>query len=151
MCQVVFACPGLPTSRRPEVYVAACPVQCSPAPWCQQSGGEATPNSSCLQGLAAAFFHVDQRDDGKAYKEEHQQADNGQPRAAGKHHNQPEEERSQKTGGLSGEVEELADLLEITYAVANAMGTSEDQLNNIRRQKLDKRGGFNKKIILERS
>ena len=51
----------------------------------------------------------------------------------------------------SGEVEELADLLEITYAVANAMGTSEDQLNNIRRQKLDKRGGFNKKIILERS
>ena len=51
----------------------------------------------------------------------------------------------------SNKVEELADLLEITYAVASALGTSEGELNKIRQEKLTKRGGFNKKIILERS
>ena len=44
-----------------------------------------------------------------------------------------------------------ADLLEITYAVAKALGTPEDELNKIRQEKLTKRGGFGKKIILERS
>ena len=51
----------------------------------------------------------------------------------------------------SGQVEELADLLEITYAVARALGTTEDELNKIRQEKLIKKGGFSKKIILERS
>lgn len=51
----------------------------------------------------------------------------------------------------SDQVEELADLLEITYAVAEALGTTEDELNRIRQEKLTKRGGFSKKIILERS
>lgn len=47
--------------------------------------------------------------------------------------------------------EELADLLEITYATAGALGVSEKELNHIRQEKRDKRGGFEKKIILERS
>ncbi len=47
--------------------------------------------------------------------------------------------------------EELADLLEITYATAGALGVSEDELNKIREEKLAKRGGFTKKIILDRS
>lgn len=51
----------------------------------------------------------------------------------------------------SEQVEELADLLEITYAVAYALGTTEDELNKIRKVKLDKKGGFKKRIILERS
>ncbi len=51
----------------------------------------------------------------------------------------------------SNDPEELADLLEITYATAMAVGVSEDELNNIRAQKLEKRGGFEKRIILERS
>ena len=51
----------------------------------------------------------------------------------------------------SGEAEELADLLEITYATASALGVSEKELDRIRQEKRDKRGGFAKKIILERS
>lgn len=51
----------------------------------------------------------------------------------------------------SGEVDELADLLEITYATAAALGVSEAELDKIRQEKRDKRGGFKKKIILERS
>ncbi len=51
----------------------------------------------------------------------------------------------------SGDPEELADLLEITYATATALGVSEEELNRVRQVKRDKRGGFDKKIILERS
>ncbi|MEX1051777.1 MAG: nucleoside triphosphate pyrophosphohydrolase [Patescibacteria group bacterium] len=47
--------------------------------------------------------------------------------------------------------EELADLLEITYATAAGLGVSEEKLNDIRQEKRNKRGGFTKKIILERS
>lgn len=47
--------------------------------------------------------------------------------------------------------EELADLLEITYATAVTLGVSEEKLNDIRQQKRGERGGFEKRIILERS
>jgi predicted house-cleaning noncanonical NTP pyrophosphatase (MazG superfamily) len=51
----------------------------------------------------------------------------------------------------SNDPEELADLLEITYAVAGALGVTEEGLDKIRQEKRDKRGSFTKKIILERS
>lgn len=51
----------------------------------------------------------------------------------------------------SGNPEELADLLEVTYAIAAALGVSEEELSKIRQEKRDKRGGFDKKIILNRS
>lgn len=47
--------------------------------------------------------------------------------------------------------EELADILEVVYAVAAAHGVSEEDLNIVRQSKKEQRGGFEKKIILERS
>ena len=51
----------------------------------------------------------------------------------------------------SGEAEELADLLEVIYAIASSLGVPAEELNIIRQEKLDKRGGFDKKVILDRS
>lgn len=51
----------------------------------------------------------------------------------------------------SNDPDELADLLEITYAVAGAMGLSEADLNQRRQLKHQERGGFDKKIILEKA
>lgn len=48
----------------------------------------------------------------------------------------------------SGSVEELADLLEVIYAIANAKGYPSHKLNNIRQEKAAERGRFNKKIML---
>lgn len=45
-------------------------------------------------------------------------------------------------------VEELADLLEVIYAVAKARGVSRDELEKIRLEKVQRRGGFEKKILL---
>ena len=49
----------------------------------------------------------------------------------------------------SGDHEELADILEVVYALATATGCAEDALNTIRREKAQKRGGFSKRILLE--
>lgn len=49
----------------------------------------------------------------------------------------------------SGEHEELADILEVVYALAAATGCPEDSLNAIRREKAQKRGSFTQKILLE--
>ena len=49
----------------------------------------------------------------------------------------------------SKSMEELADLLEVVRAVARARGSSPEELEEIRRQKAEKRGGFEKKILLE--
>ena len=49
----------------------------------------------------------------------------------------------------SKSMEELADLLEVVRAVALARGSSPDELEEIRRQKAEKRGGFERKILLE--
>ena len=46
-------------------------------------------------------------------------------------------------------IEELADLLEVIYACANARGYAKDELESIRAEKAAKRGGFEKKILLK--
>lgn len=45
--------------------------------------------------------------------------------------------------------EELADILEVIYAIAAAQGLSIDELEQLRREKADKRGGFAHKILLK--
>lgn len=49
----------------------------------------------------------------------------------------------------SGDHEELADILEVVYALAASTGCTEDALNTIRQEKAQKRGGFSKRILLE--
>ena len=49
----------------------------------------------------------------------------------------------------SGDPEELADLLEVICGLAGARGCSWEQLLLLREQKRQKRGGFEKRILLE--
>ena len=46
-------------------------------------------------------------------------------------------------------IDELADLLEVIYAATKASGYSIEDLERIRKEKDDKRGAFDKKILLE--
>ena len=46
-------------------------------------------------------------------------------------------------------IEELADLLEVIYAVAVARGYSVEDLERIRVEKAEKRGAFEKRLILQ--
>ena len=46
-------------------------------------------------------------------------------------------------------IEELADLLEVLYAVAKARGYSIEELDHVRVEKQKARGGFDKKILLK--
>ena len=46
-------------------------------------------------------------------------------------------------------IEELADMLEVIYAIAEERGMSVSELEAVRRKKAEQRGGFNKKIYLE--
>lgn len=46
-------------------------------------------------------------------------------------------------------LEELADLLEILYAAVRARGYSIEDLETLRREKAEKRGGFDQRILLE--
>ena len=48
----------------------------------------------------------------------------------------------------SKSMEELADLLEVIRAVAAARGSSIEEVEAIRRDKAEKRGGFEKRILL---
>ena len=48
----------------------------------------------------------------------------------------------------SKSMEELADLLEVIRAVATARGSSIEEVEQIRREKAEKRGGFEKKLLL---
>jgi len=50
----------------------------------------------------------------------------------------------------SNTVEELADILEVVYALASAKGSNKIGLEALRREKAAKRGGFVKKNFLER-
>ena len=50
----------------------------------------------------------------------------------------------------SGEVEELADVCEVLYAILNLKNVSLDEFHKIRLEKSEKRGAFNDKIFLER-
>lgn len=45
--------------------------------------------------------------------------------------------------------EELADLLEVIYAVAKARGISMEDLQRVREEKRERRGGFEEKIFLK--
>ncbi len=47
-------------------------------------------------------------------------------------------------------IEELADLLEVIYAAANARGYTLNELEAIRATKANERGGFKKKILLKK-
>ena len=49
----------------------------------------------------------------------------------------------------SKSMEELADLLEVIHFVALARGSSIEEIEKIRIQKAEKRGGFEKRILLE--
>ena len=46
-------------------------------------------------------------------------------------------------------IEELADLLEVIYAVVAARGYSVEELERIRLEKAEKRGAFEKKLLLK--
>lgn len=48
----------------------------------------------------------------------------------------------------SGEVEELADIAEILYAIAKYKGVNAEEFESIRINKAEKRGGFEKKLFL---
>ncbi len=47
-------------------------------------------------------------------------------------------------------IEELADLLEVLYAATKARGYSVEELEKVRAEKAEKRGGFDKKILLKK-
>lgn len=47
-------------------------------------------------------------------------------------------------------LEELADMLEVMYAIAEARGYSIAELESVRAEKAEKRGGFKDRIFLER-
>lgn len=49
----------------------------------------------------------------------------------------------------SKSMEELADLMEVIRAAAKARGSSIEEVEKICREKAEKRGGFEKKILLE--
>ena len=49
----------------------------------------------------------------------------------------------------SNSIEELADILEAVYATANALNCSIEQLEHLRKAKVDSRGAFEKRILLE--
>ena len=46
-------------------------------------------------------------------------------------------------------IEELADLLEVVYAADAARGYTREQLEAVRAQKAEERGGFGKKLLLK--
>lgn len=45
-------------------------------------------------------------------------------------------------------IEELADIMEVVFALANVHGATEQDLMNVRNQKREDRGGFDKRIFL---
>ena len=45
-------------------------------------------------------------------------------------------------------IEELADLMEVVYAATVANGYSIEELEQVRKKKVEKRGAFDKKILL---
>ena len=46
-------------------------------------------------------------------------------------------------------VEELADIVEVIYAIAKSRGLSVEEFEKIRNIKADEKGGFDKKILLK--
>ncbi len=50
---------------------------------------------------------------------------------------------------VSGKEEELADVLEVVYAISEAKGVSFSKIEEIRKKKAEERGGFSKMIVLD--
>lgn len=46
-------------------------------------------------------------------------------------------------------IEELADIVEVIYAIAKSRGLSVEEFEKIRNKKADEKGGFDKKILLK--
>jgi predicted house-cleaning noncanonical NTP pyrophosphatase (MazG superfamily) len=57
-------------------------------------------------------------------------------------------EEYMKTDNTEDALEELADVLEIVHALADYHGASIEKVEEIRKQKSEKRGGFKEKIFL---
>jgi predicted house-cleaning noncanonical NTP pyrophosphatase (MazG superfamily) len=49
----------------------------------------------------------------------------------------------------SGSIEELADIMEIIYALIDSKGISREQFDKVRMDKLNERGGFKKRLLLK--
>ena len=49
----------------------------------------------------------------------------------------------------SGQTEELADILEVVYAIGRLRGTPPEELEALRRSKQAERGGFEQRLFLE--
>ncbi|WP_135535291.1 nucleoside triphosphate pyrophosphohydrolase [Halostella pelagica] len=49
-----------------------------------------------------------------------------------------------------GRIEELADVLEVVYALCDLKGVSAERLEAIRAEKAEERGGFEERIVLDR-
>ena len=49
----------------------------------------------------------------------------------------------------NGKIKEIADILEVLYAICDARGVSREEIEKIRAQKEKERGRFQKRIILE--
>lgn len=47
-----------------------------------------------------------------------------------------------------GRVDDLVEIVELVYTLANAVGVNESQLNELRRQKLVERGGYKQRLLL---
>jgi len=45
--------------------------------------------------------------------------------------------------------EEMADILEVLYAIMRSKGYSHEQIEQVRQRKLEERGGFSKRIVLD--
>lgn len=54
----------------------------------------------------------------------------------------------QETANDSDALEELADILELMHALAHSHGVSIEKVEQIRKEKAEKRGAFNEKIFL---
>ena len=48
-------------------------------------------------------------------------------------------------------IEELGDVLEVVYALSSLHGTSRQGLEKVRQEKVSERGGFEQKIVLDRT
>lgn len=49
---------------------------------------------------------------------------------------------------VSGEADELADIIEVVYAIAASKGLTVEQLEKLRKHKRLQRGGFSQRIVL---
>lgn len=50
---------------------------------------------------------------------------------------------------IDGSLEELVDIIEVVYAIANAKGVSNGELDRIRQEKVNRNGKFENRIFLK--